>query len=474
MLLLKTSHWAALGVLCLGSIMVMLDSSILNVAIPSLKQRLPASLDQVLWMVNAYTITWAVLLITAGRLGDVYGQRRLFAIGLVVFTAGSAACGVSQSAPQLIAARGLQGIGGALLSPQSLAILQVLFQGSSRATAISVYAGLITLGPVLAQPLGGLLVTFFSWRSVFFVNLPLGVLAVVLALWLVPDIRTATAKVSIDGVGVALLGAAMLCLSFALLEGDRFHWGTIIGLLSIPTLLVASMLLLGIFIAWNRDRASPLIPPALYHDRAYMLTCALFGAATIGVLAVFLPLSLYLQSVLGLSPLQAGLVMLPMPVTVLVLNTFIANRLAARVGARCTLLLGAAFLGLGSVIVELSASSAPDYGVLLAGLIVVAAGPGLLFAPLTTAAVRRVRPEMAGAASGVLNTSGQLGGVVGSAIVGAVLQSSSTTLDALHATLMIPVLVAVIGGIASLLLEPDATDASTTLVGNPVAGVSGS
>ena len=128
MLLLKTSHWAALGVLCLGSIMVMLDSSILNVAIPSLKQRLPASLDQVLWMVNAYTITWAVLLITAGRLGDVYGQRRLFAIGLVVFTAGSAACGVSQSAPQLIAARGLQGIGGALLSPQSLAILQCCFR----------------------------------------------------------------------------------------------------------------------------------------------------------------------------------------------------------------------------------------------------------------------------------------------------------------------------------------------------------
>src|SRR5262249_5613827 len=154
----------------------------LNVAIPSLKEGLHAGLDQVLWMVNAYTITWAVLLITAGRLGDLYGQRRLFAIGLVVFVIGSAACGAAQSAPQLIAARSLQGVGGALLSPQTLAILQVLFQGNSRASAISVYAGLITLGPVLAQPLGGLLVTFFSWRSVFFVNLPLGIVAVALAL----------------------------------------------------------------------------------------------------------------------------------------------------------------------------------------------------------------------------------------------------------------------------------------------------
>src|SRR5262249_48998022 len=151
--IVKTNRWAALGVLCLGSIMVMLDSSILNVAIPSLKEGLHAGLDQVLWMVNAYTITWAVLLITAGRLGDLYGQRRLFAIGLVVFVIGSAACGAAQSAPQLIAARSLQGVGGALLSPQTLAILQVLFQGNSRASAISVYAGLITLGPVLAQPL---------------------------------------------------------------------------------------------------------------------------------------------------------------------------------------------------------------------------------------------------------------------------------------------------------------------------------
>jgi MFS family permease len=368
---------------------------------------------------------------------------------------------MAQSAPQLIAARTLQGIGGALLSPQSLAILQVLFQGSSRATAISVYAGLITLGPILAQPLGGFLVTFFSWRSVFFVNLPLGVVAVALALWLVPNTRTTTGKISIDTVGVALLGAAMLCMSFALLEGDRFHWGTIISVLSIPTLLVTSVVLLGAFIAWNRGLSSPLIPPALFQDRTYGLMCALFGAATIGVLALFLPLNLYLQSVLGLSPLQAGLVMLPMPVTVLVLNTFIANRLAARVGARWTLLPGAAFLGLGSVIVKFSASPAPNYYALLAGLVVVAVGPGLLFAPLTTAAMRSIPPEMAGAASGVLSTSGQLGGVLGSAIVGAVFQSSSTTLDALQATLLIPILVAAIGGVTCLLLEPAASDTSS-------------
>jgi EmrB/QacA subfamily drug resistance transporter len=461
-MLRNSNRWVALGVLCLGSIMVMLDSSMLNVALPSLKEALHASLDQVLWMVNAYTITWAMLLITAGRLGDLYGQRRLFAIGLVVFIVGSATCGVAQSAAQLIAARTVQGVGGALLTPQTLSILQVLFQGDSRATAISVYAGLITLGPVVAQPLGGVLVTFLGWRWVFLANLPLGTVALVLGLWLVPDIRTATGRVSIDAVGVVLLGSALLFVSFGLLEGARYHWGTLAGVISIPAVLVAAIALVGFFIMWNRSRTSPLVPPMLFEDRTYALMCALFGAATIGVLALFLPLSIYLQSILGLSPLRGGLVMLPIPLTVLVLNTFVATRLVARVGVRWTLLLGLAFLGVGSVIVELSANATANWATLTGGLIVVAAGPGLLFAPLTTAAVRRVRPEMAGTASGVLNTSGQLGGVIGGAIVGVAFQSSSAALDALHTTFAVPIVVAAVAGITCLMLEPDAPDTTIT------------
>jgi EmrB/QacA subfamily drug resistance transporter len=451
-----SNRWAALGVLCLGSIMVMLDSSILNVAIPALAAGLPASLDQVLWVINAYTITWAVLLITSGRLGDRYGQRPIFAFGLVVFVCGSAACGLAQNPAQLIGARSLQGIGGALLSPQCLAILQVLFRGESRASAISLYAGLITLGPVLAQPLGGVLVTFLGWRWVFFVNLPVGIVALVLTFWLVPQVRAGRGKVSMDPIGVALLGAALFGASFGVLEGARYNWGAVAGVISIPVLLAASVCFLALFLVWNARHSSPLVPGALFRDRTYTLMCTLYCAASIGMLALFLPLSIYLQSTLGLTALQAGLSMLPLPATVLVLNAFGANRLAARMGFRWTLVCGLACVGIGTAVVGLSAGTIADWLTLAPGMVILAAGPGLIFAPLTTVAVRGVPPEMAGAASGVLSSSGQLGGVLGSALVGVIFVSTTSGVDALHTALVIPLLVAMFGSVACLLwMEPD-------------------
>jgi len=452
------NRWAALGVLCLGSIMVMLDGSVLNVAIPALSTGLPASFDQVLWVISAYTITWAALLITAGRLGDLYGHRPLFVVGLLVFTCGSAACGLAQNPTQLIAARVAQGVGGALLSPQTLAMLQVLFDASSRANAISVYAGLITLGPVIAQPLGGALVSVLGWRWIFFVNLPLGALAILLTFWLVPDLRIPVTRSGLDPVGIVLLGAALFCLSFGLLEGTRYDWSSVDDWVSIPEILAASIVLLGAFGVWNSRRASPLVPPVLLRNRTCVHMALLFGGASAAMAALFLPLSIYFQTALALSPLQTGLTMLPMPLTVLVLNTFVANRLAARIGAGLTLAFGLVCLGTGTAIIYLSSGMTADWPVLFSGFVVVAAGPGLMFAPLTTTAVRFVAPEVAGAASGVLNTSGQLGGVLGSAMVGAIFQSAASSVDAFHSALLIPFVVAVVGAASCVrMLQPTVT-----------------
>ena len=421
----RANPWAVLVVLCMGFFMVLLDLTIVNIAIPSMVDGLKASLDQILWVLNAYTLTYAVLLITAGRLGDRFGQRTLFAVGLALFTAASALCGLAQDPSQLITARVLQGLGGALLTPQTLAILTSIFPAERRGAAFGIWGGIAGLATIAGPVVGGLIVTYLDWRWVFYVNVPIGVTAFVLTFLIVPDLRPGRVS-GIEPVGVLLTSAGLFAITYALIEGQRFDWGTVTTIGGVPvtiaSLVIAGAVLLIAFFVWDSFRPSPLVPLRLFRDRNFSLMNWVAATVAFGMIGLFLPLTIYLQSALGFTALKAGLTLLPMSLVSMPVAPF-AGRLADRIGGKYVLMAGVALFALGMSWVDLRASIDATWVTFLPGLLVAGLGVGCTFAPMTTVAMRNIRPQLAGAASGVLNTTRQVGGAIGSAVVGAVLQN---------------------------------------------------
>src|SRR5712691_11042708 len=246
----RTNPWLVLVVLTTGFFMILLDTTIVNVAIPAMSAGLNTTLDQILWVLNSYILVYAVLLITAGRLGDLYGQRTLFAIGLAIFTVASALCGFAQDANQLIVARILQGVGGALLTPQTLAILTSLFPPERRGAAFGIWAGVAGLATLAGPTIGGAIVTYVDWRWIFFVNVPIGIAALVATFAIIPDIRPGR-RHGWDLMGVFLATAGLFAVVFGLIEGQRFNWGEIGSYgITIPEVIVGGVVLLVLFVIW--------------------------------------------------------------------------------------------------------------------------------------------------------------------------------------------------------------------------------
>ena len=419
----RHSPWLVLGTLCLGFFMILLDTTIVNIAIPDMSADLGASLDEILWVVNAYVLAYAVLLITAGRLGDLYGPKRLFIVGLLVFTAASAACGFAGTPEQLIAFRVVQGVGGALLTPQTLSVITVIFPPEKRGAAFGIWGAVAGVATIAGPTLGGYLVTYWGWEWIFFVNVPIGALTVALAAWVMPEL-TLNRRHRLDWVGTALVTVGLFLVVFGLIEGEPYDWGPVWGPITIPEVIGAGLLVLAAFF-WhqyaNRD-AEPLVPFAIFRDRNYSLMNWVGAAIAFGMLGLFLPLVIFLQSVLGLTALEAGLVTAPMSLISMVIAP-VAGRLSDRPGmAKWLLVAGLALWTAGMALVVWLAHPEDGQWSLLPGLLVAGVGLGLTFAPLSTLAMRGIRPEVAGAASGVLNTTRQLGAVIGSAAVGALLQ----------------------------------------------------
>ena len=413
--------WLALLVLCMGFFMILLDTTIVNIAIPSIIDGLKASLDQILWVLNAYILVYAVFLITASRLGDRFGQRNLFIAGLLVFTVASALCGFAQDSNQLIAGRVIQGIGGALLTPQTLAVISVMFPPERRGAAMGVWGAVAGLATVAGPTLGGFLVTNVGWRSIFYVNVPVGIAAVVLAFAFIPDLRPGRAH-GWDVPGIVLSTASLLLLVFGLIEGQRYSWGTVTGFISIPLILVAGVLLMVAFLVWERYAKEPLVPLDLFQNRNFAILNWVTAALSFGMLGLFLPLTIYLQSVVGLDAFHAGLALAPMSLTSLVVAPN-AGRLTDRIGGKYILMAGLTLFGLGMAGITLTAGINSTWLTFLPWLILAGFGMGCIFAPATTVAMRNIPPHRVGAASGVFNTTRQLGAAIGSSIVGAVLQN---------------------------------------------------
>ena len=425
----RTNPWLVLVVLVTGFFMIMLDTTIVNVAIPAMSAGLSTTLDQILWVLNAYILVYAVLLITAGRLGDLYGQRTLFAIGLAIFTIASALCGFVQNADQLIAARVLQGVGGALLTPQTLAILTTLFPPERRGAAFGIWAGAAGLATLAGPTVGGAIVTYIDWRWIFFINVPIGIAALVATFAIVPDVRPGR-RHGWDIVGVILATAGLFGLVFGLIEGERFNWGEIGSyVITIPEVIGGGVLLLVLFVIWERFQAEPLVPLSLFEERNFAVSNWIAASIAFGMMSLFLPIVIYLQSVRGFSALTAGLTLAPMSLTSMIVAPF-AGRMADRFGGKYILMAGISVFAVGFGTLTFVAGPDSTWINFLVPAIVAGAGMGMTFAPMTTVAMRNVSPRMAGAASGVLNTTRQVGAAVGSAVVGALLQSHLAT--ALH------------------------------------------
>jgi EmrB/QacA subfamily drug resistance transporter len=430
-----------LVVVSLGFFMTLLDLTIVNIAIPNMITSLHASLDDVLWVINAYALVLAVLLITAGRLGDIIGPRAMYALGIALFTAASVACGLAPGAGWLITFRGVQGLGAAMLMPQTLTIITMIFPPERRGAAFGIWGAVAGVATVAGPTLGGLLVTAFDWRWIFFVNLPVGALVLALTGFLIPDLRTGR-RHRLDIPGVLLASAALLAICYGLVDGQRYNWGTVTSFVSIPLVLGVGVALLAAFLVVQalRQGREPLVPFALFRERNYALMNFVSFALTIGMLGIFLPLTIYLQSVLGFSALKAGLTLAPASV----ISIFVApitGRMTDRIGGKYILTTGLALFAIGMGWVALTARPASAWYDFLPGLIVAGFGIGCTFPPLTTVAMRNIEPQMAGAASGVLNTVRQVGAVIGTAAIGALLQNrlaSSLTSEATQRSAALP------------------------------------
>src|ERR1700674_915901 len=414
---------AALAVLSLGLFMTLLDLTIVNIAIPSILDGLHASLDQVLWVLNAYSLLYAVLLITSARLGDIYGPRNMFALGIVIFTAASALSGLAQDPTQLIVARAVQGLGAAVLAPQGLALMLSLFPAERRSGVFAIYGIMAGLAVIAGPTGGGLLVTHFGWRSIFTVNIPIGVILFALLLIILSGLRPGR-RHRLDLLGVGLATAGLLGVIYGLIEGQRYDWGVVTGFITIPMIIGGGGVLLALFLFYQarRQEGEPLLPFAVFKDRNFTLMTLVMAAMGFAILGVFLPLTIYMQSVLGLSAFDAGVTIAAQPLAMIV-SSSVASSLVQKVNGKWLLIPGLILFGAGVAYMDWPRQADPGRWVFLPGLIVSGLGLGCVWTPVFSIATRSLDPKLAGVASGVINTLQELGTVIASAAVGALLQN---------------------------------------------------
>ena len=412
-----------IAVFCLGLFMTLLDITIVNIAIPDLVTDLNATLETVLWVGSAYSLTYTVLLITAGRLGDIHGPRRLFLLGLALFTLASLASGLSQTPGQLIAFRALQGVGAALLAPQGLPIITSILPAEKRGPAFAATGIMSGLGVLAGPTLGGFLVTNVGWRWIFFLNIPIGVTAFALAFAFMPDVRPGR-RHRLDLPGVALLTAGLLGVVFGLIEGQRYDWGTVVGFVTIPMIIGCGGLLLVLFF-WRQvrtQRGEPLLPFAVFADRTFTVMTLVLLAMGFAIVGVYLPMTIYYQSVLGLTAVAAGLVMGTQSMAMMITSGVVGGMSGSgRINMKWVLIAGLLLFAGGMVYVVSVAT--PDSGqwTFVPGLVAAGIGLGCVWTPVFGLATRDMPPSRAGIGAGVLDTVQEFGSVLATAILGALL-----------------------------------------------------
>jgi EmrB/QacA subfamily drug resistance transporter len=476
------TRWLALIVLCLGDLMIVLDSTIVNVALPSIREDLGFSQTSLAWVVNAYLLTFGGFLLLGGRLGDLFGHRRLFLIGILVFTLASIACGVSTTQGLLVGARAVQGVGGAIVSAVALSLIMMLFtETGERAKAMGVFGFVMAGGGSLGVILGGVLTDVLSWHWIFLVNVPIGVGVYVLCLRLLPPSGGVAGSGRLDVAGAVTITAALMLAVYAIVNGNDAGW------ISAQTLglLAAAAALLALFLAIEARVRSPLVPLGLFKLRNVATANVVGVLWAAAMFAWFFLSALYLQLVLGYSPLEVGLAFLPATVIMGAFSLGLSAKLVMRFGIRPPLATG---LGLATLGLLLFARAPVDgqFAVdVLPSMILLGFGSGMAFNPVLLAAMSDVEPSESGLASGVVNTSFMMGGALGLAILASVaasrtdhlLASGDDPLVALnggyHAAFLLGALFAVAAAVVSVVLfratVPSGAHEGGEAVGSPVA-----
>ncbi len=413
--------WPALWALVVGFFMILVDSTIVSVATPALMRGLSADITSVIWVTSAFLLAYAVPLLITGRLGDRFGPRRVYLTGLAVFTLASAWCGLTTSAGGLIAARVVQGLGASLMTPQTMAVITRLFPPHDRGRAMSLWGSVAGVATLVGPILGGLLVDSLGWSWIFFVNLPVGLVGFVLAWRLVPEFDTRRHR--FDWLGVVLNAVGLACLVFGIQEGRTYHWGTITGPISVWSLIIAGVVILAGFVAWQAlNRAEPLLPLSLFADRNFSLANA--GIAVVGftITAMPFPIMIWAQAARGLSPTQSALLLAPSAI----ITTVLAPRMGLVVDRRHPRVLAGAGLSCFAIALfwlsRLIVSDAALVWTLLPVCLLGIAN-SLMWAPLATTATANLPVHRAGAGAGVYNTTRQIGAVIGSAAIAAMMDS---------------------------------------------------
>jgi EmrB/QacA subfamily drug resistance transporter len=418
-------RWLALLVLCLGDLMIVLDVTIVGVALPSIQDDLGFSDEELAWVVNAYLITFGGFLLLGGRLGDLFGHQRLFLLGIALFTAASAACGLATSQELLVGARAVQGLGAAVVSAVALSLMMTLFtEPAERAKAMGIFGFVASGGGSLGVLLGGILTDVLNWHWIFLVNVPVGIVVVVLTVLLIPAARVPTAAKRLDVGGAVTVTLSLMIAVFAIVNGNEVGWMTTRTL----GLLAAAGALLVVFVVLESRVDSPLVPLRLFRLRNIAVSNVVGVLWAGAMFAWFFLSALYLQLVLGYSPLEVGLAFLPGNLVMGALSIGLSAKLVMRFGIRLPLAVGLSIAALGLLLFARAPVDGNFVVDVLPAMILLGLGAGMAFNPLLLAAMSDVEPTEAGLASGVVNTSFMMGGALGLAVLASLAASRTDSL----------------------------------------------
>ncbi len=465
----ENRKWWTLAAVAFGLFMIMLDNTVVNVALPSIQRDLGVDISELEWVVTGYALTFAALMLIGGKLADMYGRRLMFVIGIAIFTLASLWCGLADSGSMLIAARIVQGAGAAIMSPASLSIITATFPPRQRGTAIGIWAGVSAMALAIGPLVGGLLTEHLSWHWIFFVNVPVGIAGIAASFLLIDESRDASAEQRLDIPGLATSALGLFTLTYGLIEANAYGWTS-------PRIVTSFVVAAAAFVAFallERHQRVPMLDLSLFRSSTYVGANVVLLLVALAMFGVFFFVSLYMQNVLGYSAVQAGAAFLPMTILIIILAPQ-AGRLADRIGSRLPMTVGMTLVALHLLLLSrLDATS--SYWNLLPALVIGGLGMSFTMTPATAAAMKAVPANKAGVGSAVLNAFRQVGGSIGVALMGAIMAAKAGDhvsidgfVDGLHTALLVATGIAAVGAVIAFLLvsgsrQHDQSDAASAV-----------
>jgi len=416
--------WPALWAMVIGFFMILVDNTIVSVATPAIMEDLNTDYNNVIWVTSAYLLAYAVPLLVAGRLGDRFGPKNMYLLGLAIFTLASLWCGLTGSIEMLILARIVQGVGAALMTPQTMAVITRTFPQAKRGSAMALWGATAGVANLVGPILGGVLVDSLGWEWIFFVNLPIGVVGFVLAMRLVPVLPTHSHY--FDWLGVALSGIGVFLVVFGIQEGEKYSWGQIEGIISVPLLIAVGLAFFAVFLWWqSRIKTEPLVPLGLFRDRNFSLGNAGIALVSLAITAMALPFFFYAQGVRGWSPTESALLMAPMAIVLMILSPFV-GKLLDRTHPRNITVVGFVTATIAMIwLAQILTPTTPVWQLCLP-MALLGVSNACIWAPLSATSARNLPMASAGSGAGVYNTNRQIGAVLGSAAIAALIQGRLT------------------------------------------------